>query len=91
MEFEYDPAKSTKNLLKHGIDFEEAQSLWEDQNLVRFPIDYGGEKRWGVISHYSGSRWVAVCTTRGDNTRIISVRRATRKEAAFYDKKNNDR
>lgn len=54
MEFEYDPAKSTTNLLKHGIDFEEAQSLWEDQNLVRFPIDYGGEKRWGVISHYSG-------------------------------------
>lgn len=87
MEFEYDPAKSTTNLL----DFEEAQSLWEDQNLVRFPIDYGGEKRWGVISHYSGSRWVAVCTTRGNNTRIISVRRATRKEAAFYDKKNNDR
>lgn len=31
MEFEYDPAKSTTNLLKHGIDFEEAQSLWEDQ------------------------------------------------------------
>lgn len=48
MEFEYDPAKSTTNLLKHGIDFEEAQSLWEDQNLVDFPLIMA-EKNAGVL------------------------------------------
>ncbi len=91
MEFEYDPAKSAKNEEKHGIGFEEAQRLWEDPDMIQFPLEYGGESRWGVIAQYAGSRWLAVCTTRGDNTRIITVRRAMRREISAYDKAKNNR
>lgn len=34
MEFEYDPAKSAKNLAKHGIDFEAAQRMWDNSKTV---------------------------------------------------------
>ena len=91
MRFEYDPKKSETNRDKHGIDFEEAQELWLDPNMMRFDIEYGGEPRWGVIAHYGGGHWVAVCTTREEKIRLISVRRATQKEASFYDKANNER
>ena len=91
MQFEYDPNKSEAYQDKHGIDFEEAQQLWFDPNMMRFDIEYGGESRWGIIAHYEGSYWVAICATRGERTRSISVRRATQKEASFYDKANNER
>jgi len=37
MAFEFDPGKSDRNLAKHGIDFVEAQRLWNDQNLLEIP------------------------------------------------------
>jgi len=37
MKFEYDPNKSITNMEKHGIDFEEAQALWKDSELVEIP------------------------------------------------------
>lgn len=37
MAFEYDPRKSERNLAKHGIDFLQAQSLWDDSNLLEIP------------------------------------------------------
>ncbi len=45
MEFEYDRSKSERNLEKHGVDFEEAQELWSDPYMVRFAVEYGGERR----------------------------------------------
>lgn len=90
MQFECDPKKSEGNAEKHGIDFEEAQMLWADPYMLRFRIDYGGEQRWGIIAQYASTRWTAICTTRGESVRIISVRRATKKEAFEYDKTNND-
>lgn len=91
MHFEYDPKKSLSNAIKHGIDFDEAERLWNDEDLIRFGIDYGGEKRWGIIAQYAGMKWTAICTDRGERIRIISVRRASEKEASFYDRENNDR
>jgi len=35
MEFEFDPQKSDRNKIKHGIDFNEAQELWNDPDLIR--------------------------------------------------------
>ena len=89
MYFEYDESKSESNLEKHGIDFEEAQRLWDDPELMEFKIDFKGEPRWGAIARYAGSCWIAICTTHGENVRIISVRRATAKEVSFYDKARN--
>lgn len=91
MEFEYDHRKSELNAERHGIDFAEAQALWDDPWLVEFDIDYGGESRWGAIAFYAGAKWTAVCTTRGERVRIISVRRSTPKEGSFYDRENDGR
>lgn len=90
MQFEYDPKKSESNLDKHGIDFEEAQLLWSDEFMMEFPVEHKGEDRFGIMARYFGSVWVAICTKRGESTRIISVRKATIEEVSFYDKARND-
>ena len=59
--------------------------------MMEFRIEFKGESRWGVIARYAGSCWVAICTTRGEAVRIISVCRATAKGVSFYDKTRNDR
>ncbi len=45
MEFEFDPIKSNNNKKKHGIDFHEAQSLWEDPDLVEIPVKCSDEPK----------------------------------------------
>ena len=91
MKFEYDGWKSESNLAKHGIDFEEAQELWLDANRIEYDLRYGGEDRFAVVGRLKDGCWTAVCTLRGENTRIISVRRSTHEEVSLYDKTNNDR
>lgn len=91
MLFDWDPNKSAHNSEKHGIDFDEARWLWGDANRVEFRIRVSGEQRYGVLARHGGSVWLAVTTRRGEAIRIISVRRATRKEAALYDKVNGQR
>ncbi|HJF14156.1 MAG TPA: BrnT family toxin [Enteractinococcus helveticum] len=49
MEFEFNPLKSNTNKLKHGIEFFDAQMLWEDVNHVEIPARTEGEPRWLVI------------------------------------------
>ena len=84
--FEYDSRKSELNLEKHGIDFEEAQLLWDDPRRLETFSEYKGEHRIAVIGHLADGLWVAIATRRGEKVRIISVRKATRKEVAFYDR-----
>lgn len=88
--FIYDASKSASNEEKHGIDFDEAQALWDDIDMMEFPLEFKGEKRFGVIARYQGSCWTGVCTMREDVVRIISVRRSTKKEVSLYDRKRND-
>ena len=85
MEFEFDPAKSAANKDKHGIDFVEAQALWQDDGLADAPVVSDGEPRFLVIGRIDGKHWTAVCTLRGEVVRIISVRRARKTEVMFYD------
>ena len=85
MEFEFDPAKSAANKAKHGIDFVEAQALWQDDGLADAPVVSEGEPRFLVIGRIGGKHWTAVCTLRGGVVRIISVRRARKTEVMFYD------
>jgi uncharacterized protein len=85
MPFEYDPAKSAANTDKHGIDFEEAQALWGDRRAIRAPLIFGDEPRFMVIGMIAERHWVAVCTLRGENVRIRSVRRARTEEVRRYD------
>lgn len=84
MRFEYDPSKSTANLAKHGIDFDEAQALWEDDAMVTAPTRTVDEPRWLAVGCIGGRHWTPVYTMRGDAIRIISVRRARGDEIDGY-------
>lgn len=83
--FEFDTAKSESNRTKHGIDFVEAQGLWKDPMLLEIPAKTDDEPRYLVIGLIDGKHWSAVITYRGDNTRLISVRRARIEEVALYE------
>ena len=85
MEFEYDHAKSSANLAKHGIDFDHAQTLWNDPLHVVIPARTVGEARWLVVGRISDHHWSAVITYRPQRIRIISVRRARPEEVAIYE------
>ena len=85
MAFEFDPDKSAANLAKHGIDFVEAQRLWEDPDLLEIPARTEDEPRWLIIGRIDAKLWSAVVTSRGDAIRIISVRRSRDDEVALYE------
>ena len=85
MAFEFDPRKSAANLEKHGIDFVEAQRLWEDPDLLEIPARTEDEPRWLIIGRIDMKLWSAVVTSRGDAIRIISVRRSRDEEVALYE------
>ena len=85
MAFEYDPDKSRSNKKKHGIDFEEAQRLWADGNLVEYRVKVMSEVRYVVIGMIEDKHWTTVVTYREDNIRIISVRRSREKEIKGYE------
>lgn len=83
--FEFDEAKSKSNKDKHGIDFLEAQALWNDPYLLEVPVKTVDEPRYLVVGVLDGKHWSAVITYRGNKIRIISVRRARAKEVALYE------
>lgn len=85
MEFEWDPAKSATNRAKHGIDFVDAQSLWQDVARLEVHARTGDEPRWLVIGDIGGKYWSAVVTYREQKIRIISVRRSRKEEVALYE------
>ena len=87
MEIEWDAAKAAANLKKHGVSFEEgATSLLDPLALAQ--EDYGAtdEVRWVLIGISAAARLLTVVyTLRAENRiRLISARKATRKEASFY-------
>jgi uncharacterized DUF497 family protein len=90
MRFEFDPAKSAANKKKHGIDFVAAQELWEDEDRLQVTITGLSEPRWLLIGRFEGRTWTAVFTVRGDNLRLISVRRARDQEKEQYDQDQED-
>ena len=78
--FEYDEAKSKANKEKHGIDFEEAQALWDNEYTVFKQVYLNDELRYLLVGHLNSICYVAVFTVREDNIRIISVRRCRKNE-----------
>jgi len=83
--FEFDPAKSTSNLAKHGIDFTAAEALWEDEDYMEIQARTQDEPRWLVIGKIGDRTWAAIVTRRRGVVRIISVRRARAAEEALYE------
>jgi len=85
MEFEYESAKSESNKQKHGIDFFEAQALWDDPDMLRIPAITIDEPRFLVIGKIFEKHWSAIITYREEKIRIISVRRSRREEVNIYE------
>lgn len=83
--FEFDQAKSETSREKHGIDFVEAQDLWNDPNLLEIAADTVDESRFLIIGRIEQKHWSAVVTYRNEKIRIISVRRSRVEEVKLYE------
>ena len=85
MQYTWDAAKNAANIRKHDIGFDDAVRVFEGDVLIwpdeRF--DYG-EARWIAVGLAGGEETVVVYSEEGDERRIISARRATRKERELY-------
>ncbi len=83
--FEFDPEKSVANLEKHGIDFIDAQALWNDPNLIEIDANSYDEVRTIAIGKINKRYWSAVIIRRRGKIRIISIRRSRRAEVLIYE------
>ncbi len=89
IEFDWDPAKAAANLRKHGVSFEEAQAVFHDEFAVQFfdDVHSSNEDRFLMLGMSSGANLLLVChceRSGGSVIRIISARKATKQESAFY-------
>ncbi len=84
MTFEWDNEKNLSNQAKHGIDFDTARALWNDGNRVEVQSSYPLESRSILIGKLDKKLWTAIFTRRGNALRIISVRRARKREENLY-------
>ena len=89
IEFEWDEAKAATNFKKHHVSFDEAKSIFFDEFGVQFFDDEhsSDEERFLMLGMSSGAKLLIVChceRDRGTTIRIISARKATKRESAFY-------
>ena len=84
MEFEWDEKKRESNLRKHGIDFAYAKEIWSGATLESSARSTHNEIRRTAIGQLGARILAVVYTDRGEKRRIISARRASRKERAHY-------
>jgi uncharacterized DUF497 family protein len=90
VKFEYDEHKSQINKKKHGIDFLEAQKLWQDENALVVPANIVDEEvRYALISNILTKCFTAIFTIRDNSYRIISVRRCRKNEERGYENNNS--
>ncbi|MEI6593117.1 MAG: BrnT family toxin [Holophagaceae bacterium] len=87
--FEWSAPKATANLKKHGVSFEEAQTVFHDEFAIQFYDENHSiaEDRFILLGMSASARILVVChceRSSGDIIRIISARRATKRESAFY-------
>jgi uncharacterized DUF497 family protein len=91
MRFEFDAAKSAANKSKHGIDFVEAQALWNDPDRMEGPGRSTNEPRFLTVGRIGKTTWTATVTYRHEETiRIISVRRARADEKEHYEEGSSE-
>ena len=83
--FEYDDEKSQANLKKHGINFLDAQVLWQDPDLLEIQAKSEDEPRFLVIGLIGKKHWSAIVTYRNGTIRLISVRRSRKSEVELYE------
>jgi uncharacterized protein len=87
--FEWDEAKARQNVRKHGVSFEEAQTVFLDDHAIRFfdPDHSSAEDRFIMFGMSFKLRILVVCHCYQESDtviRIISARKATRQESTHY-------
>jgi hypothetical protein len=90
VQFEWDPEKAIENLAKHGVSFDEASTVFGDPlaGTILDPRRASDEIRFVTIGLSTTQRLIVVAhTDRDDRIRIISARRATRRERRNYESK----
>lgn len=88
MRFEWDPKKAVSNVAKHGVSFEEAQTIFGDPlaTTILAPDDSIGEERWLTTGSSKEGRLIVVWhTNRGEAIRVIGARLATVNERRIYE------
>lgn len=88
MEFEWDPEKAAANIKRRRISFSEAASVLEDPLSTTFPDEAHSQEEMRFLTIGASRRGrilVVAHTERHDTVRIISARRATRREREFYE------
>lgn len=83
--FEWDENKNDINIKKHGLSFEQAKALWNDDFGLKLHLDFDDEDRFAIIGKMNDKIWTAIVTIRDNNIRIISVRRARNLEVQIYE------
>ena len=88
IQFQWHPSKATANLKKHQVSFEEAQTVFYDEFAVQFfnEAHSANEERFLMLGMSAQSKLLIVCHCEregGDIIRIISARKATKRESAF--------
>ena len=88
MTYEWDEATNRSNFAKHGVDFTDAESVFAGPGItfVDNRFDYG-EERYVSLGLLAGRVVVIAHSLRGDATRIISMRKANRREQKIYQKR----
>lgn len=89
MRIEWDPEKAIANFKKHGVRFSDAEvALFDPNAMSSEDEDAEGEQRFVSIGRDGIGRIVVVAYTyRGENVRLISARKATRKERRTYEER----
>jgi uncharacterized protein len=90
IKFEWNQAKNKSNQRKHGISFEEAQSVFYDDYAIQFYNEENSieEDRFLMLGYSNESNLLMVChceRSSGQSIRIISARKATNRERKYYD------
>lgn len=85
MTFEFDQSKSKANKVKHGIDFIEAQALWDDPDFLEIPLQISDELIFLVIEKVFEKHWSGIITYRSNKIRIISIRCSRKEEVTLYE------
>jgi uncharacterized DUF497 family protein len=87
VEFEWDPAKARENIRVHGVSFAVSRDVFEDENALTPEKDFyaEGEQRFRILGMDGlGRVLVVVYTYRGENIRLISAWKASRKQEKQY-------
>ena len=89
MQFDWDQAKANANSKKHDVTFEEARTVFFDEFAVQFFDEYHSseEERFLLLGLSSDAKLLLVCHCErepGNVIRMISARKATKREAAHY-------